>query len=72
MTHAIGVSVNSSLCHANLREALKLSYRYLKEIGYKVNLTDKQNGGVEDGHAFHIWKTHVGTIWFETPFFESF
>lgn len=54
------------------QEAMKLSYQYLKEIGYKVNLTDKQNGGVEDGHAFDVWKTNVGTIWFKIPFFEGF
>jgi hypothetical protein len=53
-------------------EAMKLSYQYLNEIGYKVNLADKQNGGVEDGHAFHIWKTNLGTIWFKIPFFEGF
>ena len=54
------------------QEAMKLSYQYLEEIGYKVNLADKQNGGVEDGHAFHIWNTHVGAIWFKIPFFEGF
>jgi hypothetical protein len=54
------------------QEAMKLSYQYLKEVGYEVNLEDKQNGGVEDGHAFHIWKTHLGTIWFKIPFFEGF
>ncbi|MFT5923751.1 MAG: hypothetical protein ACI9LE_000737 [Paraglaciecola sp.] len=54
------------------QEAMKLSYQYLKEVGYEVNLEDKQNGGVEDGHAFHIWITHLGTIWFKIPFFEGF
>jgi hypothetical protein len=50
----------------------KQCYQYLENIGYKVNLTDKQNGGVENGYAFDIWKTDVGTIWFKTPFFQGF
>jgi hypothetical protein len=51
---------------------MKLCYRYLDKIGYKVDLRDKQNGGVEDGYAFDIWKTDVGTIWFKIPFFQGF
>lgn len=54
------------------QEAMKLSYQYLKEIGYKVDLTDRQNGGVENGYAFYIWQTNIGTIWFKIPFFEGF
>jgi hypothetical protein len=54
------------------QEAMKLCYRYLEKIGYKVNLKDKQNGGVENGYAFDIWKTDVGTIWFKIPFFQGF
>ena len=54
------------------QEAMKLCYQYLENIGYKVNLTNKQNGGVENGYAFDIWKTDVGTIWFKIPFFQGF
>ena len=58
-------------CAKTSQDAMKLCYRYLDKIGYKVDLRDKQNGGVEDGYAFDIWKTDVGTIWFKIPFFQG-
>jgi hypothetical protein len=54
------------------QEAMKLSYQYLEGIGYKVNLADRQNGGVENAYDFYFWKTNVGTIWFKIPFFQGF
>jgi hypothetical protein len=51
---------------------MKLSYQYLEGIGYKVNLADRQNGGVENAYAFYFWNTNVGTIWFKIPFFQGF
>ena len=54
------------------QEAMKLCYQYLKEIGYKVKLENRQNGGVENAYAFYFWETNLGTIWFKIPFFQGF
>jgi len=53
------------------QEAMKLQYRYLENLGYKVNPTDRVNGGIEGGHVFDKWTIPIGTIWFKTPFFSG-
>ncbi len=50
------------------QEAVKLQYKYLESLGYKVNLADRVNGGIEGESIFDKWSTNIGVFWFKTPF----
>lgn len=53
------------------QEAQKLSYEYLSEIGYDINLINKRIGGVEGEYIYDVWRKQGGDIWFKIPFYKG-
>jgi hypothetical protein len=53
------------------QEVMKLTYKYLEDIGYKLNPNDRMNAGIENECIYDVWDTHIGKIWFKTPMYKG-